>query len=392
VQTRVEDMSFRRRVDGPAATSASASACVLLPSLASLGVDTNADADMADVVGELGPLSWINQMLAACRDGHKVLVEWLLRSSYANVNARGDFGETPLHNACWGGDLECVRLLLDRGADVHASDRYGATSLHFACRQGHAECARLLLGRGARSTTVDRLGNTPLHVACARGNVGCVFVLLERGSYVVMETRNEDGHTPLSTACCIGDADAVRLLLAAGASVSTRVANDAGATPLFTACWHGQIYCAALLLKAGADATEPNQDDSRRRTPLHVACFRGSVDFTRLLLEWGADVNVTDRDGETPAEVALARMNWECLSLVQRAARLREERGVPVGGPLPLDWTESTHRLLLYEHRRLLHRALGALLLVDARRDGGATLGREGALAFVAGLARLMGV
>ena len=49
-------------------------------------------------------------------------------------------------------------------------------------------------------------------------------------------------------------------------------------------------------------------------------------------------------------------------------------------------------KLLADADRSLLHRALGALLLVDARREGGATLGREGALAFVAGLARLVGV
>jgi hypothetical protein len=58
----------------------------------------------------------------------------------------------------------------------------------------------------------------------------------------------------------------------------------------------------------------------------------------------------------------------------------------------PIDWTEGTHDLLLDEERRLLDRALGALLLVDARREGGGTLGREGALAFVAGLARVAGV
>ena len=57
--------------------------------------------------------------------------------------------------------------------------------------------------------------------------------------------------------------------------------------------------------------------------------------------------------------------------------------------PLP---RQGTHDLLAPKHRELLHRAVGALLLVDARREGGATLGREGALAVVAGLARLMEV
>ena len=65
---------------------------------------------------------------------------------------------------------------------------------------------------------------------------------------------------------------------------------------------------------------------------------------------------------------------------------------MPVGAPLSLDWTESTDELLVSADRRLLHRALGALLLVDARREGRTRLGREGALAFVTAVARAAGV
>jgi len=37
-----------------------------------------------------------------------------------------------LLNACWNGDLEKVKQLLEEGADVNAKDKYGWTALMFA--------------------------------------------------------------------------------------------------------------------------------------------------------------------------------------------------------------------------------------------------------------------
>ena len=40
----------------------------------------------------------------------------------ADVAARDDDGETPLHEAATHSDLEVIRLLLERGADASAQD------------------------------------------------------------------------------------------------------------------------------------------------------------------------------------------------------------------------------------------------------------------------------
>ena len=52
-----------------------------------------------------------------------------------------DPSNTPLLTACFDGDVDAARLLLDRGADVHRL-------LFIACQQGHVDVARLLLERG----------------------------------------------------------------------------------------------------------------------------------------------------------------------------------------------------------------------------------------------------
>ncbi len=43
----------------------------------------------------------------------------------ADVNARNNFDETPLHFACKRGDPQLVHMLIKHGADVHATDRAG---------------------------------------------------------------------------------------------------------------------------------------------------------------------------------------------------------------------------------------------------------------------------
>ena len=201
-------------------------------------------------------------------------------------------------------------------------------------------------------------------------------------------------HTAMQYACIWGWAACVKVLLDDGCS--WQIPNIFGFTPLLHACVAGSAPCARLLLEHGA---EPNQGDHFRQTPLHFACKKGREGCVRLLLEAGADTSAKNGWGQTPEDCTRQNYNdtpedrrFACACLVRRADALRTERGLPAGAPLSLDWTESTHALLADEERAYLARALGALLLVDARREGGATLGREGALAFVAGLARVVGV
>ena len=47
--------------------------------------------------------------------------------SGADVNARDEAGDTPLHYAAYFGELAVIRLLVERGADVSALNSYGRT-------------------------------------------------------------------------------------------------------------------------------------------------------------------------------------------------------------------------------------------------------------------------
>ena len=51
-----------------------------------------------------------------------------------------------------------ARLLLDHGAKVNATNARGATPLHEACYKGNLQAAELLLRRGADTTVKDKDG------------------------------------------------------------------------------------------------------------------------------------------------------------------------------------------------------------------------------------------
>ena len=63
------------------------------------------------------------------RRGHKDVAELLLANK-AEVNAQGDYGQTPLHCAAFRGRKDVAALLLAKKAKVNARDNYRATPLH----------------------------------------------------------------------------------------------------------------------------------------------------------------------------------------------------------------------------------------------------------------------
>src|SRR5262245_14233420 len=56
----------------------------------------------------------------------------LLLASKADVNARAEYRETPLHMAAGSGNTVALKLLIEHGADVNAQRRDRKTPLHLA--------------------------------------------------------------------------------------------------------------------------------------------------------------------------------------------------------------------------------------------------------------------
>jgi ankyrin repeat protein len=98
----------------------------------------------------------------------KIGVAKLLLEKGTYVNARDNFGATPLMHAVWDGHSKLLRFLLQKGADVNARDNRGKTVLFWAVMRNSPEMVRILLRSGA---SVHKQGETGtiLQLARAKG-------------------------------------------------------------------------------------------------------------------------------------------------------------------------------------------------------------------------------
>jgi ankyrin repeat protein len=80
------------------------------------------------------------------------------------------------------GQIDTVRLLLNKGARIETKDRTGRNALHCGSWCGHVEIVKLLLGRGALVNSKDQEGRTALIGAAGNGHGHVVQLLLNHGA------------------------------------------------------------------------------------------------------------------------------------------------------------------------------------------------------------------
>lgn len=117
----------------------------------------------------------------------------------ANVEARDDWGKTPLIAAAQTGHTKTVRFLLDQGVNIEERDQdhfeTGDTALMEAADNGHSETVVYLLDRRANIEAKNARGDTTLINAASDGRTEVVKLLLSRGAKV--DDKDNAGHTAL---------------------------------------------------------------------------------------------------------------------------------------------------------------------------------------------------
>ena len=145
------------------------------------------------------------------------------------------------------GRLDRLRQCLRDASAIDSRSKDGFTALHFACFFGQPESARLLIESGAAVDAVaaNPTEVMPLHSAASARNLEAARLLLERGAPGIVNARQQAGWVPIHAAAQNGDRAMVELLLKHGAD--PKLANDDGKTPAMVAREKGHEEIAALL-------------------------------------------------------------------------------------------------------------------------------------------------
>jgi ankyrin repeat protein len=123
------------------------------------------------------PLHW------SAVTGRRKDVAELLLACKADVNARMNKGDTPLHIAAANDNKVVAESLLAARADVDAKDDEGDTPLHVAASMGSKDVAELLLARKADVNARNRESVTPLFLALAERHKDLALLLRRHGGH-----------------------------------------------------------------------------------------------------------------------------------------------------------------------------------------------------------------
>ena len=289
--------------------------------VAQLLIDAGANVNAQDGSG----LTALHMAVGSIRH---VLAEYLLDAG-ANINAKANEnsgGTTPLHVAAAGGWLDCVGLLLRRGAAVDPQAPGIGTPLLAAVEKGEEYVAAALVEHGADASVQNEHGETAAAIAERKG-MTTVLARLHEAKETSTPARDIDPEVlvVMLNEAVKRDAPDTVLRLLDGVD-----ADELGFSPLHEAAGRGSLRVARALLDAGFDA---NLGVTK---PLHMAARYESPEVAALLIDRGADVSATDA-GWTPLHYALLE-DTDRPGL--RTAKLLVEHGADVNATTTvMGWT-----------------------------------------------------
>ncbi|XP_039111623.1 E3 ubiquitin-protein ligase HACE1 isoform X4 [Hyaena hyaena] len=211
-------------------------------------------------------------------DQHRSVSELLSNSRFDVNYAFGRVKRSLLHIAANCGSVECLVLLLKKGANPNYQDISGCTPLHLAARNGQKKCMSKLLEYSADVNICNNEGLTAIHWLAVNGRTELLHDLVQHVSDVDVEDAM--GQTALHVACQNGHKTTVQCLLDSGADINRP--NVSGATPLYFACSHGQRDTAQILLLRGAKYLS----DKNGVTPLDLCVQGGYGETCEVLIQY----------------------------------------------------------------------------------------------------------
>jgi ankyrin repeat protein len=190
-----------------------------------------------------------------------------------------------LHAAAWRGDIPKIEKLAAASANLNARDPHGRTPLHVATFARQRGTIRALVKAGADINLLENDRYDAVTIASVADDEETLRVLLSLGASAKQVTSRYDG-TALIAAAHLGHDGVVRQLIAAGAPLD-HVNN-----------LHWTAVIEAIVLGDGG--------------PRHQATLKALVDAD-------ASLKLTDRQGQTPLQLARSRGYRDMVKMLETA-------------------------------------------------------------------------
>ena len=256
---------------------------------------------------------------------HEILNEMLLWES--DPNMKDSNGWTALHYACQYGDLQSVKILIEKGADKNAFSNNKRTPLHLAAKMNRLEIVNYLIDQILKGSGINKKyldvkddhGCTPTHLAAKEGNTKCLESLLLKGAdlyavdlcgWNILHYASFHANKDTIRFICRYDADYDILQKTKNSQnkMPIEILSNYNLKPYFITLWHaareGDLNNTQRLIENESEnKNEPTFFE--KNTPLHLAVLNNHYSEARLLLSrYHADPNLKNKYDALPIDYA----------------------------------------------------------------------------------------
>jgi len=179
----------------------------------------------------------------------------------------------------------------------------GKSALMVACKQGQLAVVQRMVKHGANVNELTSTGGTPLMFAVLGNNIEVANWLYLQGAD--LNAKGSNGWSAATIAGAKGQSGLLRWLIQAGADINSQ--DVYRFTPLMRAVDNRHVAAATTLLKEGKARVDFK--DESDNTALHFAVANDQRVLVELLLSYDADPLQANRDGITPADLAMQSEN-----------------------------------------------------------------------------------
>lgn len=235
-------------------------------------------------------------MYALRNPGGEAYALYILKKG-ANYRSVDNAGNTVMHYAAYGGNIEGLRMTVGGGVNPNVRNHEGITPLHAAAVFSSVAVLEEIVSLGGDIQALDSVGMGALHYAAAYGDRARLAWLYERLPAQNSAARN--GYTPLDIARNAKNAEAVAYLQSVGGRYSAYRYEE-----MLHALQDRDHEALRKILADGADANRKVKD-----FPLIIAIAQDDNIAADQLIAAGARVDVESEKGTPALDFAILKGN-----------------------------------------------------------------------------------
>ena len=218
------------------------------------------------------------------------LLDYYIEFDENMINQKDCCNRSPIHFACFNGDLSIIQILIGHGEHLDSKDKNGLRPIHYAVMGNQIKLIQYMNETMMNMFSCDNdKSKSPLHLAC---QYGCLDIVKYYCEVIIPTSEIEDfggflecycsnKKTPFHVACKYDQIAIINYFLSNKlAQIQTKF-ND-NLNPLIYSCEYGSFSCVVSLLKV---ENIFDFDHNQIKKAFNAALSSGSLDIISYMIK-----------------------------------------------------------------------------------------------------------